>query len=52
MIKNEHNFNIPMLFCDETALKTIIRANPGVLLLQKGTVKDKSSWSDADDLNF
>lgn len=36
-------------FCtaDETTLKTITRANPGILLLLKGTIIDKWSYRDA-----
>lgn len=49
-IKNHYNLSFEMLFCDETTLKTIIRANPGVLILNKGTVKDKRSWVDVDKL--
>ncbi len=51
-IKTKYNLNFEMLFCDETTLKTIIRANPGVLILNNGTVKDKCSWVDADKLSF
>ncbi len=47
-IKDEFNLNIEMLFCDETTLKTIIRANPGIVTLQKGTVTGKWNWVDAD----
>lgn len=47
LIKNEFNLNFEMLFCDETTLKTIIRANPGVVTLQKGTVTGKWNWIDA-----
>ena len=51
-IKKEFNFNFEMLFCDETTLKTIIRANPGVLTLQNGTVTGKWSWVDIDAVEF
>jgi uncharacterized membrane protein YphA (DoxX/SURF4 family)/peroxiredoxin len=38
------------LFCDETTLKTIIRANPGIVTLEKGTVAGKWSWADVDNV--
>jgi len=31
-IKQKFNLNFDLLFCDETTLKTIIRANPGIIL--------------------
>ena len=37
------NTSIPVYYCDGTALKTMVRTNPGVLLLRKGTVLGK--WS-------
>jgi len=51
-IKNKFNLNVEMLFCDETTLKTIIRSNPGVLTLEKGTVTGKWSWVDADTIKL
>lgn len=51
-LKNEFNLNFEMLFCDETTLKTIIRANPGILTLQNGTVKGKWSWVDSAAIKF
>jgi uncharacterized membrane protein YphA (DoxX/SURF4 family) len=49
VIKEQNNLNFEMLFCDETVLKTIIRANPGFLTLQKGVVTGKWNWTDADE---
>jgi uncharacterized membrane protein YphA (DoxX/SURF4 family) len=51
-IKDEFNLNFEMLFCDETTLKTIIRANPGIVILQKGTVTGKWNWVDAEKVTF
>jgi len=51
-IKNSYQLNFDMLFCDETTLKTIIRANPGILTLQNGTVTGKWSWTDVEDIKF
>jgi uncharacterized membrane protein YphA (DoxX/SURF4 family) len=45
-IKTSYMLPFDMLFCDETTLKTIIRANPGVLLLNKGVVSGKWNWTD------
>jgi len=39
-------------FCDETALKTAIRANPGAILVEKGIISGKYNWTDADEIQF
>ncbi|GGK40710.1 MULTISPECIES: BT_3928 family protein [Flavobacteriaceae] len=51
-IKDEYDLNFEMLFGDETMLKTIIRSNPGIITLNKGTVMGKWSWTDADEITF
>ena len=51
-IQKEFNLNFDSLFCDGTTLKTIIRANPGILTLKNGTVTGKWSWVDADSVKL
>tara|TARA_B100000795_G_C22771608_1_gene428130 strand:+ start:597 stop:1565 length:969 start_codon:yes stop_codon:yes gene_type:complete len=46
LIQNKYNLPFNFLFCDETTLKTMIRANPGVMTLAKGTVTGKWNWND------
>ncbi len=41
--REAHNVKYPIYFTDATTLKTIIRANPGVLLMKGNVVKQK--WS-------
>jgi len=50
--KEKYNLPFDFLFCDETTLKTMIRANPGVIILDKGTVVQKKNWIDADELEL
>ena len=37
--------DIPFLFCDEVPLQTMVRSNPGLILLRNGVIVNK--WSDA-----
>ena len=45
-VKEKYSLPFEFLFCDETTLKTMIRANPGVMILDKGTVVEKKHWVD------
>ncbi len=36
--------NVEFLFADATMLKTVVRANPGAVILQNGVIKAKSSF--------
>lgn len=42
--------NYPVASMDETTLKTIVRSNPGVLLISNGVVKGKWHFNDLPDL--
>ena len=45
-MRHEHQLSFDFLQCDEKTVKTVIRSNPGILLLQQGTVRGK--WHDND----
>ncbi|MDG5492603.1 BT_3928 family protein [Psychroserpens sp. SPM9] len=51
-IKETYNLGFEFYLCDEKVLKTIVRANPGVVVLEKGTVTQKAHWNDLEDLEF
>jgi len=51
-LAENYKLNFKFYFCDETALKTIVRSNPSVLELQKGTIIQKLHWNDAKDLKL
>ena len=51
-VKADHGLEFDFYLCDEKALKTIVRSNPGVIELNKGTVKQKLHWNDFDDLKL
>ncbi len=48
----EHKLNFGFYFTDETTLKTIVRSNPGVLVLEKGTIEQKVHNNDLENLKF
>ena len=52
LAKEKYNLPFNFLFCDETTLKTMIRANPGVVILDKGTVVEKKNWIDVEELEL
>jgi uncharacterized membrane protein YphA (DoxX/SURF4 family) len=51
-LKENYKLNFDFYLCDEKVLKTIVRANPGVVVLNKGTIKQKVHWNDMGDLKF
>ena len=52
VLKQEYNLGFEFYFTDQTTLKTIVRSNPGVLVLEKGTIKQKVHYNDLEDLKF
>ena len=51
-VEKQYGLGVDFYVCDEKALKTVIRSNPGFLVLDKGTVMQKKHWNDAEDLEF
>ena len=46
--KKQHGITFNYYFCDATTLKTIERANPSIVILNKGTVVQKAHWNDIE----
>ena len=51
-IKKKYGITFDFYFCDAIPLKTIERANPSFVILEKGTVKQKAHYNDTEDLVF
>ena len=47
-----NDIDIDFYFCDETALKTIVRSNPAAIKLHEGTIIQKTHWNDFQALNL
>jgi len=52
MLKEQYELSFEMLYCDETTLKTMIRANPGIMTLENGTVTGKWNWTDIEKIEI
>ncbi|MFI2744014.1 BT_3928 family protein [Zhouia sp. PK063] len=50
--KSKYHFDFDFYFCDLTTVKTIVRSNPAILKLDKGTILQKLSYNDANDLKL
>ncbi len=51
-INEAYDIDFEWYLCDEKALKTVVRSNPGILELDNGTVKQKEHWNDLEDLDL
>ncbi|MEL1253699.1 BT_3928 family protein [Flavobacterium sp. DGU38] len=50
--KKEYGLNVDFYFCDATALKTVERANPSIVVVQNGTIVQKVHYNDIQDLRL
>ena len=48
----KYKLNFDFYFTDQTTLKTIVRSNPAILVLEKGTIKQKVHYNDLHKLKF
>jgi len=51
-IKQNYKLDFDFYLCDEKVIKTIIRSNPGIVILEKGTVVNKAHWNDIEDIEL
>ena len=51
-IKSKYGLDFDFYFTDETTLKTIVRSNPAILVLNRGTIQQKVHYNDIDELEF
>ncbi|MCM5662817.1 BT_3928 family protein [Galbibacter mesophilus] len=51
-IKEKYGLNFDFYFCDLTTVKTIVRSNPAVLELRKGTITQKLHFNDAEEFQI
>ena len=51
-MRADYGLKFDFYLCDEKALKTVVRASPGILKLEKGTVIQKLHWNDFDELEI
>ncbi|MCH8535303.1 MAG: DoxX family protein [Flavobacteriaceae bacterium] len=47
-----YNVEFEYFFADETAIKTIVRSNPGLLIIKNAVIEQKYHWNDATHLKF
>ncbi len=50
--QESYGFDVPFYTTDATALKTMIRSNPGVIILEDGVITNKSHWNDLEDVRL
>lgn len=51
-VVKDYQLNFDFYFTDQTTLKTIIRSNPAIMVLKKGTITQKANWRGADKIQL
>ena len=51
-LESKYEVELDFYFCDETALKTIVRSNPGALKIHEGSIIQKTHWNDFKSLDL
>ncbi|MEO8933835.1 MAG: DoxX family protein, partial [Xanthomarina sp.] len=51
-MKDQYKLNFDFFLCDEKAIKTVVRASPGIVKLEKGTVTQKVHWNDLEKIKL
>ena len=51
-IAKDYELNFDFYQTDGTTLKTVVRSNPGLVLLSKGTILDKKHYNDAEKIKI
>ena len=51
-LSEKHQIPFDFFFCDPTAVKTIERADPSIVLMKKGTITQKVHWRNIDQINW
>jgi len=51
-LKKYQNLNFNFYYGDEKVIKTMVRSNPGLIILDKATVLDKAHWNDFENTKF
>jgi len=51
-LRTTYDLNFKFYLCDEKVIKTMVRSNPGMLILNKGTIKKKAHWNDFEAIEF